>query len=59
MITRRRKRRRSKINLRGVMKLQQLQQYGNDFSWALNIDPRIHEAPSIHHKYLYFFSGVV
>jgi hypothetical protein len=30
------------------MKLQQLQQYGNDFFWALNIDPRIHEAPSIH-----------
>lgn len=48
MITRRRKRRRSKINLRGVMKLQQLQQYGNDFSWALNMDPLIHEAPSIH-----------
>jgi hypothetical protein len=30
------------------MKLQQLQKYGNGFSWALNIDPRIHEAPSIH-----------
>jgi hypothetical protein len=30
------------------MKLQQLQQYRNDISWALNIDPRIHEALSIH-----------
>jgi hypothetical protein len=36
MITRRRKRR-SKINLRGVMKLQQLQQYGNDPAIVLGL----------------------